>query len=95
MLPYDKPVEVHINGWIEIAGVVMCRTLIHEEGSKVLALVLDRCRPEIVTVEYGRDNDKIGAGIPLVLHTDINEKIKEEIEIQMHRVWEIVKSRAN
>ncbi len=94
-LPLDKTVEVHINGWIEIPGAVMCHTMIHEEGYKALEFVLDRCRPEIVIVEYGRDNDKIGAGIPLVLHTDINEKIKEEIEIQMHRVWEIVKSRAN
>ncbi|NLA84267.1 MAG: DUF692 family protein [Clostridiales bacterium] len=88
-LPLDKTVEIHINGWVERNNSVMCHTKINRDGYRALEFVLEYCIPDIITVEYGRHNDKIGAGVPLMSLENINEQAKEEIEEQICKVREI------
>lgn len=88
-LPLDEITEIHINGWIVAQGTIMCHTKINEEGYQALAFVLEYCQPKIITVEYGRHNDRIGAGVPVLSPVGINEQAKNEIEEQVYRVREI------
>ncbi len=36
----------------------------------------DLLKPEIITIEYGRHNDRIGAGVPVMSLEHINEQAK-------------------
>jgi len=89
-LPLEKTVEIHINGWAVNEKGVMCHLKIHEEGYALLAEVLQHCAPKIVTVEYGRHDDRIGVGCPLMSADKINEEAKKEIAEQLHRIREIL-----
>lgn len=85
-LPLDHVYEIHINGWLEKADDVMCHVKIQEEGYAVLKEVLAASHPEIVTLEYGRNNDRISAGIPLVCLDRKNPMVKKEIVEQISRL---------
>ena len=65
-LPLEKTVEIHINGWVAAQDSVMCHTKINNDGYHALEFVLEYCKPDIITVEYGRHNDRIGAGVPVM-----------------------------
>lgn len=90
-LPLEKTVEIHVNGWITFGNSVMCHTKIHDEAYEALRLVLEYCNPQIITVEYGRNNDRLGAGVPLLSENQINERAKHEITEQIDRIKEICK----
>ena len=81
--------EIHINGWITTQNDVMCHTKINHEGYQALEYVLEYCMPHIITVEYGRHNDRIGAGVPVMSLEQINKQAKDEIEEQIYRIREI------
>ncbi|MCL2509268.1 MAG: DUF692 family protein [Oscillospiraceae bacterium] len=92
-LPLERVCEIHINGWVEKGGEVgdrMCHVKINEEGYRILRWLLARCRPDIVTIEYGRDNDRIGAGCPVMSPNKISGDAKKEIVEQVARVREIM-----
>jgi len=89
MLPLEKTAEIHINGWIAAEGTVMCHIKINEEGYCALREVLQHCEPKVVTVEYGRDVDRLGAGIPLLSEHSINEEAKNEIAEQVYAIRRI------
>ncbi|OGO93014.1 MAG: hypothetical protein A2Y17_07235 [Clostridiales bacterium GWF2_38_85] len=89
-LPLEKVYEIHINGWIDAGDKMMCHIKITNEAYTTLKWVLERCSPEIVTLEYGRDNDRINSGIPLMSPDKINPKAKEEIVEQLNRLNEIL-----
>lgn len=91
MLPLNKTVEIHINGWITTDSSVMCHTKIHEKAYQALEEVLQYCKPKIITVEYGRHNDRIGAGVPILSLQNINEQAKIEIAEQINNIREICK----
>ena len=88
-LPLDKVVEVHINGWIENENGRMCHTIINEEAYQALHEVLQHCRPKFITVEYGRPNDRIGSGCPVMLPDKINHEAKKEIIEQISKIKKI------
>lgn len=88
-LPLEKTVEIHINGWMEAPNDIMCHTKINEAGYQALEFVLGHCRPEVITVEYGRSDDRIGAGVPILSPDCVNEQAKQEIEEQLYRIHEI------
>lgn len=88
-LPLDKTVEIHINGWVATQDSVMCHTKINNDGYHALEFALEYCRPYIITVEYGRHNDRIGAGVPVMSLEHINEQAKDEIEEQIYKIREI------
>ena len=88
-LPLSKTVEIHINGWVIVQGDIMCHTKINDAGYQALEFVLEHCQPEIVTLEYGRHNDRVGAGVPVLSPERINVPAKAEIEEQMHKLQEI------
>lgn len=90
MLPLEKTVEIHINGWITTENTVMCHTKIHNEAYEALREVLGFCSPKIITVEYGRHNDRIGVGVPVLTLHDVNERAKEEIAEQIYKVRSII-----
>lgn len=90
-LPLDKVYEIHINGWTETAGDIMSHIIINELGYKTLQDMLKECRPTIVTLEYGRSNDRLNCGIPLILPDRVCERAKEEIVIQIERLQKILK----
>lgn len=85
-LPLDKTVEIHINGWVETNNSIMCHTKINSDAYKALEFILEYCRPGIITVEYGRHNDRIGAGIPVMSLVNINKQAKDEIEEQIYKI---------
>ena len=88
-LPLDKTIEIHINGWILARGDIMCHTKINDEGYRALEFVLGYCQPKIITLEYGRHNDRIGAGVPVLSPKMINERAKDEIKEQINKIQEI------
>jgi uncharacterized protein (UPF0276 family) len=94
-LPLDKVYEIHINGWIETEEDIMAHTKINDLGYKTLQDLLEKYKPHIVTLEYGRDNDRLGCGIPLISPDNICEKVKEEIMSQINRLKEIIRGCEN
>lgn len=89
-LPLELTHEIHINGWIENASGHMSHTKINELGYQMLISVLGRCQPKYVTLEYGRPNDRIGAGVPVMSPDRINTAAKEEIVEQINRLRQIL-----
>lgn len=85
-LPLHRLCEIHINGWIRTENGMMAHTKIHEEGYQLLEEVLERARPRIVTLEYGRGDDRLGAAIPLMRQGICNERAMDEIEEQVGRL---------
>ena len=69
---------------------MMAHTKIHEEGYELLEEVLSRTKPRIVTLEYGRGDDRLGAGIPLMKPVVCNERAMEEIEEQVGRLRKLI-----
>ena len=90
-LPLDRLYEVHINGWISAERGMMAHTRIHEECYRLLEEVLSKARPRIVTLEYGRGDDRLGAGIPLLKPGLCNARAMEEIEEQVNRLQKLIK----
>jgi len=89
-LPLEKVVEIHINGWIENQNGLMSHTIINEEAYQALKEVLNSCKPKIITVEYGRADDRIGAGSPIMSQDKINPDAEKEIIEQINRIGEII-----
>lgn len=89
-LPLERLCEIHINGWIHDAGGMMAHVKIHGEGYRLLEELLSRSRPRIVTLEYGRGDDRLGAGIPLMKPGTMNPRAMEEIEEQVTRLRELI-----
>ena len=90
-LPLNRLYEIHINGWMHTERGMMAHTRIHEEGYELLEEVLSRTKPRIVTLEYGRGDDRLGAGIPLMKPGVCNERAMEEIEEQVGRLQGLIK----
>lgn len=88
-LPLEKVVEIHINGWVEKQNKIMCHTKINKEGYEALEYVLAYVIPDIITVEYGRHNDWIGSGVPVMSLSQSNQYAKDEIEEQIYKIHEI------
>lgn len=89
-LPLDKVYEIHINGWVEAENDIMAHTKINETGYTALESLLKRCDARIVTLEYGRGNDRIGCGVPVMSPNTINEAAKEEIAAQIFQLRDII-----
>jgi uncharacterized protein (UPF0276 family) len=90
-LPLAQVSEVHINGWVQKGeDLIMCHTKINEAGYKILEELLNRCAPKIITIEYGRHNDRIGAGCPVVAPDSMNKNAMDEIVEQVERMKEII-----
>lgn len=94
LLPLHKTVEIHLNGWISTPNDVMCHTKINEEGYRALEFVLSLCTPQIITIEYGRSNDRVRGGVPILSPSRINQKAKSEIEEQVYSIRELCAKRA-
>jgi hypothetical protein len=89
-LPLERVSEIHINGWAEKDGGIMCHVKINEAGYEILKELLTACQPKIITIEYGRDDDRIGCGCPVMRPGEMNERAMEEIIEQVRRVREII-----
>lgn len=92
-LPLHRVCEIHINGWVEQAGKAppfMCHIKITEEGYRTLETLLELCEPKIITIEYGRDNDRFGLNIPLMAPDRINPDAEREIVEQVDRIRALV-----
>jgi len=89
-LPLDKVYEIHINGWILKDRAIMCHTKINETGYDILKELLGYCNPKIITIEYGRNNDKLGVGIPLLTPGKINIDVENEIIEQVNKIKQII-----
>ncbi len=93
MLPLNRLYEIHINGWIRTETGLMAHTKIHPEGYELLEEVVQRCwkgagtggctGTRYITLEYGRGDDRLTAGIPLMREDQINERAMTEIEEQI------------
>ncbi|WDV46617.1 DUF692 family protein [Clostridiaceae bacterium M8S5] len=90
VLPLDRVYEIHINGWIEKGSQIMAHTKIHEEGYRLLKQVLDISKPKMITIEYGRHNDRINSGCPVMKKDVINVRAMDEIEEQVIRIRRIL-----
>ena len=90
-LPLHRVYEIHINGWIEQGEDLMAHTKINDIGYEALEYVLTKTKPSIVTLEYGRDTDRLQCGIPLMSAGGNNNAAKEEIVEQIHILRGIIK----
>jgi hypothetical protein len=52
--------------WIETEDDLMSHTIINDLGYKTMQDILKKYKPHIVTLEYGRDKDRLGCGIQLI-----------------------------
>ena len=89
-LPLDRVYEIHLNGWIEKDGGIMCHVKINEAGYAILKELLTICEPKIITIEYGREDDRLGCGCPIIHPGEINERAMEEIVEQVTRIRKII-----
>ncbi|MCL2301399.1 MAG: DUF692 family protein [Firmicutes bacterium] len=89
-LPLDRVSEIHINGWAEKDGKLMCHVKINELGYRVLRELLAVCSPKIISIEYGRPDDRIGCGCPVMRPGERNAAAMEEIAEQVERIKEII-----
>lgn len=92
LLPLDKLYEIHINGWIETEKDIMSHTKINPHGYEILQNILKENKPKIITLEYGRSNDRLSCGIPIMSPDRINDEAKAEIIIQLGRLKEIIRN---
>lgn len=90
LLPLEYIYEIHINGWAEKDGDIMCHLKINNEGYKILQSLLKICSPGIITLEYGRHNDRIGIGCPIMKPDCVNNQAKQEIVEQVNRLRQII-----
>jgi len=89
-LPLERVSEIHINGWEEKNGDIMCHVKINEAGYEILKELLTVCTPKIITIEYGRPDDRIGCGCPVIRPGEMNAAAMEEIIEQVGRIREII-----
>jgi len=89
-LPLERLHEIHINGWAEKGGDIMCHVKTNEQGYAILKELLTVCSPKIITIEYGREDDRLGCGIPIMRPGEMNERAMEEIVEQVERIREII-----
>ena len=89
-LPLERVYEIHINGWAEKGGGIMCHVKINAQGYAVLEELLTHCQPEIVTIEYGRDDDRLGIGCLLLRPDAVNPAAMEEIIEQVCKIREMI-----
>lgn len=89
-LPLEKIYEIHINGWEEKDGDIMSHIKINEMGYRLLEHILDYSEPKIVTLEYGRSNDRIGIGCPILSPDSVSNEAKDEISEQILRLRDII-----
>lgn len=89
-LPLKQIYEIHINGWIEKGDNIMCHTKINETGYIILKELLDCCEPKIITIEYGRHNDRIDSGCPVMLPDTLNPDAENEIIEQVNKIKEVI-----
>lgn len=90
ILPLDKIYEIHINGWIETKNDIMSHTIMNELGYKTLLNILKNYKPHIVTLEYGRDSNRLNCNIPLISPDNISDEVKDEIVTQINKLNEII-----
>ena len=89
-LPLQKVSEIHINGWVETDNDIMGHLKINDLGYQILKELLNECSPQIITIEYGRDYDRIGLGCPLMAPDKINDDAKKEIVEQISKIKKLV-----
>jgi uncharacterized protein len=89
-LPLNKIYEIHINGWAEKDGDIMAHIKITEPAYELLEYVLQLAQPKLVTVEYGRHNDRIDIGCPVMKNNEINKRAMDEIAEQVERVRDLI-----
>jgi len=90
LLPLERTYEIHLNGWIEKGNDIMCHVKINEQCYEILEELMALCAPQIITIEYGRDDDRIGCGCPILRPGEINERAMEEIVEQVTRIRKII-----
>lgn len=91
-LPLHRLYEMHINGWQEKDNDIQAHMCIQEELYEHVEDIVKRYPVKILTLEYGRPNDRIDCGCPVVKIGTINEDAKKEVENQLVRLQEIIKS---
>jgi len=91
MLPLEKTVEIHINGWVETEKGLMSHTKTNDEAYEALGVVLQYCRPQIITLEYGRPDDRVGAGCPIISPDKVNNDVENEIMEQIAKIRAIIR----
>ena len=89
-LPLKQVSEIHINGWIEKDNRIMCHIKINDMGYQILKELLNYCNPQIISIEYGRDNDRLNVGSPVISPDKINDEAKKEIIEQVYKIREII-----
>ena len=79
-LPMERLYEIHINGWCESENNLMAHIAVSEREMKIIGRILEKFKkPEILTIEYGRMNDRMDLGIPLLKAEGGNDRAKNEI----------------
>jgi uncharacterized protein len=89
-LPLNKIYEIHINGWVNLGGQQMAHIKIQDELYALLKELIANYPVRIVTLEYGRPNDRLGVGCPLVNMKSVNPRAKAEIEEQLLKLADLI-----
>jgi uncharacterized protein (UPF0276 family) len=89
-LPMDNIQELHLNGWVIRNHQQMGHLKIQAELYELIDRLVHDFPVQIITLEYGREIDKLGIGCPLVNAHQPNPVAKEEIREQLLRLAEMV-----
>jgi uncharacterized protein len=89
-LPMDHIQELHLGGWVLHHQQQMGHLKIQAELYELIRKLINDFPVQIVTLEYGREIDKLGTGCPLVNAHQPNPAAKEEIREQLLRLVEMV-----
>lgn len=68
----------------------MAHIKINDFAYELLDEVLQVSKPKLVTIEYGRHNDRINCGCPVMKNNEINELAMVEIAQQVERVRKLI-----
>lgn len=92
-LPLDRIKEIHFNGWVEKGNLISSHSICTEKGYEILEDVLKKCKPDVLTIEYGQENDVHGFGVPCFTNQKDNVRINNEIVKQIMDIREFLKKR--
>ena len=90
-LPLHKVHEVHINGWKIKNGDVQAHMCIQEDLYEHIEWIARETPVKIMTLEYGRHNDRLNCGCPIVKIGQSNPDALNEIKYQLDRLNQIIK----
>lgn len=94
-LPFDHLYEMHLNGWQIKGDDLQAHMKIRDEFYGHIEEIATQYPVKIITLEYGRGNDRINCSCPVSNFKTLNKTFQEEVVEQVNRLSEIIERMNN